>query len=166
MAESETDPDMRAMATQDIQTASEELPEMEASVQSLLFPPSSSDTLSALVEVKAGVGGDEAALFTGDMVRLYTRMAQRKKWRVDLIEHTPATVSVSLTASQKAYKHALLEITGHGAYGRLRHEIGVHRVQRVPSTESAGRIHSSTASVIVSSLNVDFVLLMLILPGP
>lgn len=150
MVESESDPDMRALAAQDIQEASEsQLPELEGALQSQLFPPASSDNLAALVEIKAGIGGDEAALFTGDMVRLYTRLAQAHRWRVDLIENTPATVSVSLSASHKAFKHALLEVQGHGAYGRLKHEIGVHRVQRVPSTESSGRVHSSTASVIV-----------------
>lgn len=149
MASAESDAEMKDLARLDAEQASLDLQPLHQELQATLFPPEPSHSLSALLEVKAGIGGDEAALFSGDLVRMYTRLSQRKKWKVELLQETIAPVSAGVTAARQAYKFALLHIDGRGAYGRLRHEIGVHRVQRIPSTDAAGRIHSSTASVIV-----------------
>jgi peptide chain release factor 1 len=107
----------------------------------LLVPFGQHSSLNALVEVKAGVGGAESALFAGDLMRMYTKVAVRRGWKTEVIDSTPSGVD--------GYKEILLEVKGHGAYTTLRREAGVHRVQRVPKTETQGRIHSSTVAVIV-----------------
>lgn len=110
---------------------------------SLLVPPSNTDHLAALIELKAGVGGSEAALFAGDMMRMYTRVAQSKGWKTSIV--------ASNTTENGGVKDAIMEIKGEKAYDSLRWESGVHRVQRVPTTEANGRVHTSTIAILVSS---------------
>lgn len=110
---------------------------------SLLVPPSSTRTLSALVELKAGVGGSEAALFLADLLRVYTRYSDSRGWRSTMVQSSEGVSG--------GFKEAILEIKGDGAYDTLRWESGVHRVQRVPATEANGRVHTSTTAVIVRS---------------
>jgi peptide chain release factor 1 len=107
----------------------------------LIIPPSKTSNLSALMELKAGVGGSEANLFLGDIMRMYIRLSQSSKWK--------ASVVTSLETSEGGVKTATLEIKGEGAYDALRWESGVHRVQRVPATEASGRVHTSTVAVVV-----------------
>lgn len=149
MAASENDAEMRAMAESDAATAVEDLQPIQTELHALLFPEEPTFHLGALLEVKAGVGGEEAALWSGDLIRMYTRLAQRFNWKTDILEQNAAQVSAGLTAGKRAFRSVLMQVDGAGAYGRLRHEIGVHRVQRIPATETQGRIHTSTASVIV-----------------
>ncbi len=106
-----------------------------------LVPRDPMDERNAVVEIRAGTGGDEAALFAGDLLTMYSRLAERRGWQVELVDATEGEVG--------GFKEAILEVKGKGAYGALRHESGVHRVQRVPATESQGRIHTSAATVAV-----------------
>ena len=119
---------------------------VEETFPSLLVPSSKSSHLSALVELKAGVGGDEAALFVANVLRMYTLLAASKGFSTDLVSSNQLEGS---KGSSGGYKEAILEIKGHGAYDFFRWESGVHRVQRVPATESQGRVHTSTVTVMV-----------------
>ncbi len=111
-----------------------------------LLPPSETDELSALVELKAGVGGSESSLFVADMLRMYGRFARLNNWS--------PTVLASSGSDSGGFKDALLEVKGVGAYGALRWESGVHRVQRVPATEASGRVHTSTVAAVVGGYNL------------
>ena len=135
------DPDMADMAREEIAAAEAELTELEAELQRLLLPKDPDDARNAFVEIRAGTGGDESALFAGDLARMYTRYAQGQGWRVEVMSESPAELG--------GYKEIVLRIEGDGAYGRLRFESGGHRVQRVPVTETQGRIHTSAATVAV-----------------
>jgi peptide chain release factor 1 len=128
--------------------ARSEIPDLEQKVEALtqqlrilLVPKDPSDRKSAIMEIRAGTGGDEAAIFAGDLYRMYTRFAERRQWKVDVMN--------SNTADMGGFKEIIFIVEGAGVYGRLKHENGVHRVQRVPETESQGRIHTSAASVVV-----------------
>ena len=135
------DPDMADMATEEIAAAQAELAALEAELQRMLLPKDPDDARPAFVEIRAGTGGDESALFAGDLARMYTRYAQGQGWRVEVMSESPAELG--------GYKEVVLRIEGDGAYGRLRFESGGHRVQRVPVTETQGRIHTSAATVAV-----------------
>ena len=136
---------MQTLAQQDLELADEQLLESQELLKALLVPSDEHDASSALVELKAGIGGQESALFVGELLRMYTRLCQRNRWKTEIMEAT----TMPAGPSSEAYRDVLLEIKGNGAYGRFKQEIGVHRVQRVPSTESAGRTHTSTVAVIV-----------------
>ncbi|GAA5921128.1 hypothetical protein JCM3775_004102 [Rhodotorula graminis] len=145
LAELESDPDMRDLALADVPDATAALARMRQHLVSVLAPPSPTSSLSALVELKSGVGGSESSLFAAELLRMYQRVAARRGWTASVVE----SVSVEGMGTGDAYKEALLEVTGDGAFGYLRREAGVHRVQRVPATESKGRVHTSTVSIIV-----------------
>src|SRR5690606_11369627 len=115
--------------------------ELEANIQRLLVPKDPNDEKDVIVEIRAGTGGDEAALFAADLFRMYTRYAERQRWKVDVLSATETDGG--------GVREIIFEVKGDGAYSYLRYESGVHRVQRVPQTESQGRIHTSTASVAV-----------------
>ena len=135
------DPDMAELAREEIAAAEAELSALGAELQRMLLPRDPDDARNAFVEIRAGTGGDESALFAGDLARMYTRYAQGEGWRVEVMSESPAELG--------GYKEVVLRIEGDGAYGRLRFESGGHRVQRVPVTETQGRIHTSAATVAV-----------------
>ena len=137
----EDDAEMAAMARDEIADAEAELAALEQELQLLLLPKDQDDDRNAFLEVRAGTGGDEAALFAGDLTRLYTRYAERQGWRVEVVSESPSELG--------GYKEVVLRIVGARAYGKLRFESGGHRVQRVPATESQGRIHTSACTVAV-----------------
>jgi peptide chain release factor 1 len=132
---------MAEMAQEEIKSAEADLELLDGELQQLLLPKDPDDERNAFVEVRAGTGGDESALFAGDLARLYTRYAERQRWQVEIVSESPSELG--------GYKEVVLRIAGHGAYGRLRFESGGHRVQRVPATETQGRIHTSAATVAV-----------------
>ncbi len=135
------DPDMAEMAEEEIRSARSDLEALDAELQQLLLPKDPDDERNAFVEIRAGTGGDESALFAGDLARLYTRYAEAQRWAVEVVSESPSELG--------GYKEVVLRIEGHGAYGKLRFESGGHRVQRVPVTETQGRIHTSAATVAV-----------------
>ena len=139
--ELQADSDMTEMAREEVAACEAELAELEAELQRLLLPKNPDDARNAFLEIRAGTGGDESALFAGDLARLYTRYAQGRGWRVEVMSESPAELG--------GYKELVLRIAGDGAYGVLRFESGGHRVQRVPATETQGRIHTSAATVAV-----------------
>ena len=133
--------DMADMAREEIDTAQADMAQLDTELQQLLLPKDPDDERNAFVEIRAGTGGDESALFAGDLARLYTRYAERQGWQVEAVSESPSELG--------GYKEVVLRISGPGAYGRLRFESGGHRVQRVPATETQGRIHTSAATVAV-----------------
>ncbi len=136
-----SDPDMAEMAVEELAVLNERLPGLERDVALLLAPRDADENASAVLEVRAGTGGDEAALFAGDVFRMYSRYAQGRGWRVEVDSLTEGDAG--------GYKEIIATVTGEGVFGRLKFESGVHRVQRVPTTESGGRIHTSAATVAV-----------------
>ena len=136
-----SDPEMAEMAAEELQALRETLPDMERDVALLLAPRDADENASAVLEVRAGTGGDEAALFAGDLFRMYSRYAASRGWRVEVDSLTEGDAG--------GYKEVIATVTGDGVFGRLKFESGVHRVQRVPTTESQGRIHTSAATVAV-----------------
>lgn len=141
LRESGADAEMAALAAQEVAELETEVERLTEQVKRLLIPKDPLDDRDAVVEVRAGTGGDEAALFAGDLFRMYTRFAEGRRWKVEL-------VNVS-EGSSGGVKEATFVVRGRDAYGDLRYESGVHRVQRVPATESQGRIHTSAATVAV-----------------
>jgi peptide chain release factor 1 len=141
MAHGEHDEEMRALAEEE--ERSQRAAEQSAfeRLRLLLLPSDPNDDRDVVVEIRAGTGGDEAALFAGDLFRMYARYAERRNWRVEVLD--------SNETAGHGFKEVVFEVHGHGAYSRLKFESGVHRVQRVPETESQGRIHTSAASVVV-----------------
>jgi peptide chain release factor 1 len=135
------DPEMAEMAADELQVLKDSLPEMERGVALLLAPRDADENASAVLEVRAGTGGDEAALFAGDLFRMYSRYASTRGWKVELDSATEGDAG--------GYKEIIATVTGEGVFGRLKFESGVHRVQRVPTTEAGGRIHTSAATVAV-----------------
>ncbi|MEY3906382.1 MAG: hypothetical protein RIR59_1205 [Pseudomonadota bacterium] len=135
------DPEMRDMAEEELANVKARLPEAERDMAVRLLPKDSADERSAMLEVRAGTGGDEAALFAGDLFRMYQRYAETQGWTVELISASESEVG--------GYKEVVASITGAGVFAKLKYESGVHRVQRVPATESGGRIHTSAATVAV-----------------
>jgi peptide chain release factor 1 len=135
------DPEMKEMAADEARSIRETLPAAERALALALLPKDSADERSAMLEVRAGTGGDEAALFAGDLFRMYTRYAEEQGWKVELISGSAADMG--------GYKEVVASVTGKGVFAKLKFESGVHRVQRVPVTESGGRIHTSAATVAV-----------------
>jgi len=135
------DPEMVAMALEELEVLSKKLPKLEQEMQILLLPKDAADDLSVILEVRAGTGGDEAALFAGVLYRMYERYAQSQGWKVE-----PVSISAGDVGG---FKEITASINGKGVYAKLKFESGVHRVQRVPATESGGRIHTSAATVAV-----------------
>ncbi len=135
------DPALQELARADVERLEPEIDELEEELHGLLIPPDPLDQRDVIVELRAGTGGDEAALFTADLLRMYRRFAERHGWQVELIELSEGNLG--------GVKEAIFKVHGDRAYGVLRHESGVHRVQRVPATEAQGRIHTSAATVAV-----------------
>ena len=137
----DADEELRAIASEELAEIEIALPAAERALALQLLPKDSADERAAMLEVRAGTGGDEAALFAGDLLRMYQRFAEERGWRFELINASQSDVG--------GYKEAVASITGNGVFARLKFESGVHRVQRVPATESGGRIHTSAATVAV-----------------
>jgi len=133
--------DMRAMAAEEAEALRQRLPEAERTLALRLLPRDAADERAAMLEIRAGTGGDEAALFAGDLFRMYQRYAEARGWRIEPISASPAELG--------GYKEVVASVSGQGVFARLKFESGVHRVQRVPATESGGRIHTSAATVAV-----------------
>ncbi len=141
MVEADSDPDMAALAQAEVDDLQARQEQLEAEIQRLLLPKDPRDDKNVIVEIRAGTGGDEAALFAADLARMYMRYAEERRWKTEIISANET--------GQGGYKEVIFEVKGHGAFSRLKYESGVHRVQRVPVTESQGRIHTSTATVAV-----------------
>ncbi|TNE57036.1 MAG: peptide chain release factor 1 [Alphaproteobacteria bacterium] len=141
MADPETDKEMLEMAREELRELSDALPDKERDLQILLLPKDEADDRSAILEVRAGTGGDEASLFAGDLFRMYQRYADVHGWKVEIMSASDGEMG--------GYKEIIANVTGNGVFRRLKYESGVHRVQRVPETESGGRIHTSAATVAV-----------------
>ena len=141
LADPATDPDLREMAEAEREEAAARLADEEQRVRLVLLPKDAADAGSAILEIRAGTGGDEAALFAGDLFRMYQRYAADKGWAVEVVSASEGTAG--------GFKEIIAEVTGRGVFARLKFESGVHRVQRVPATETQGRIHTSAATVAV-----------------
>ena len=136
-----SDPEMGAMAKDELQALKDALPDIEKEVAVLLLPKDKDDNASVVLEIRAGTGGDEAAIFAGDLFRMYSRYAQLQGWKVD--------VETESEADMGGFKEIVASVSGNGVFGQMKFESGVHRVQRVPVTETQGRIHTSAATVAV-----------------
>jgi peptide chain release factor 1 len=135
------DPDMREMAQDEYKEAKDAVTSLESELEILLLPKDPNDDNNCFVEIRAGAGGDEAAIFAGDLVRMYSRYAEKQGWRVEVMNANES--------EQGGFKEAILKISGDGVYGQMKFESGGHRVQRVPETESQGRVHTSACTVVV-----------------
>ena len=141
LLETESDPELREMAKEELDTKTALVPEMEERIKLLLIPEDPEDGRNAIVEIRGGTGGDEAALFAGDLFRMYIKYCESKGWK--------AEVSSTSEGAAGGFKEVVFRVTGENVYGTLKYESGVHRVQRVPVTETQGRVHTSAASVAV-----------------
>ncbi|MBL7137641.1 MAG: peptide chain release factor 1 [Bacteroidales bacterium] len=141
MLYSEKDEEMREMAREELETLTVKRDTMEEDIRLMLIPSDPQDIKNAVVEIRAGTGGDEASLFAGDLYRMYSRYCENRRWKAELVDFTEGTVG--------GFKEIIFNVTGEGAYGQLKYESGVHRVQRVPDTETQGRVHTSAATVAV-----------------
>lgn len=141
MLNEETDEEMKELAKEELNDSKARVEELEKEIKVLLLPKDPNDDKNVFVEIRAGAGGDEAALFASELYRLYARYAERHRWKVEMVSLNENGIG--------GFKEAVFMITGQGAYSRLKYESGVHRVQRVPETESGGRIHTSTATVAI-----------------
>ncbi|PKP41687.1 MAG: peptide chain release factor 1 [Bacteroidetes bacterium HGW-Bacteroidetes-10] len=137
----EKDEEMREMAKEEVSSIEEALPALEEEIKLLLIPADPQDSKNAIVEVRAGAGGDEASIFAGDLFRMYAKYAERRGWKLEITSQSEGTSG--------GFKEVICKISGQGVYGVLKYESGVHRVQRVPQTETQGRVHTSAASVAV-----------------
>jgi len=135
------DPDMKEFAQEEIAAAKTTMETLESDLQKMLLPKDPNDERNILLEVRAGTGGDEAALFAGDLLRMYTRFAERNRWQIEMMSESASELG--------GYKEVIVRIAGLGAYSKLKFESGGHRVQRVPATETQGRIHTSACTVAV-----------------
>jgi peptide chain release factor 1 len=135
------DPEMREMAVLEVEELQGEIQRLEERLKVLLLPRDPNDDKNIMLEIRAGTGGDEAGIWAGDLVRIYSRYAEGQRWKVALLSESPADMG--------GFKEAILEIKGDSVYSKLKFEAGVHRVQRVPATEAGGRVHTSTATVAV-----------------
>jgi peptide chain release factor 1 len=136
-----SDPEMKDFAQEEISDAKQRMEELKNDLQRMLLPKDPNDERNILLEVRAGTGGDEAALFAGDLLRMYTRFAERNRWQIEFMSESAAELG--------GYKEVIIRIAGLGAYSQLKFESGGHRVQRVPTTETQGRIHTSACTVAV-----------------
>ena len=141
LAASETDADMAAMAQEEVAQLDEQIVKMEANLKALLVPKDPRNDRNVIVEIRAGTGGDEAGIFAADLYRMYSRFAETHNWKPELLSSNETGVG--------GFKEVIFMVKGKGAYSKMKYESGVHRVQRVPVTESQGRIHTSTATVVV-----------------
>jgi peptide chain release factor 1 len=141
LAQAEKDPEAQAYFRQEADRAAAEARDLEARLELLLLPRDPNDDKNVVLEIRAGAGGQEAALFAADLFEMYRRYAERHRWKTDVLASSPSDLG--------GFKDVVLEVRGDRAYSRLKHESGVHRVQRIPETESGGRIHTSTAPVAV-----------------
>jgi len=141
MTKDETDPDLRQMAREELGTLETAFAESEKRLNELLVPHDPLDDKNTIMEIRAGTGGDEAALFASDLYRMYSRFADEKRWKLEVMSTSETGLG--------GFKEIIFSISGEGAFGKLRWESGVHRVQRVPSTEASGRIHTSAVTVAV-----------------
>ena len=152
LEEMASDPEMAAMVKDELQALKETLPDLEHEVSILLLPKDKDDNASVVIEIRAGTGGDEAAIFVGDLFRMYARYAQLQGWKLEIETQSDAEMG--------GYKEVVASISGNGVFGKMKFESGVHRVQRVPVTETQGRIHTSAATVAVlpapEDIEVDF----------
>jgi peptide chain release factor 1 len=137
----ESDEELREMAREEMEMAEERIPEMEKKIKMLLVPADPEDSKNAILEIRAGTGGDEASIFAGDLFRMYSKFCEKKGWRMEVTNINEGTAG--------GYKEIVTNVTGEGVYGILKYESGVHRVQRVPQTETQGRVHTSAATVAV-----------------
>ncbi|HYG97818.1 MAG TPA: peptide chain release factor 1 [Terriglobales bacterium] len=141
LLESETDPDMRAYAQEELERSEQRLGDCEQELKVLLLPKDPNDDKNVVLEIRAGTGGDEATLFAAEIFRMYARYAETQRWRMEVLSTSESGVG--------GLKEVIAIIEGHGAYSRLKYESGVHRVQRVPATEQQGRVHTSAVTVAV-----------------
>jgi peptide chain release factor 1 len=137
----DTDPELRAMAEEELEATTEKLAALEQELQKHLLPKDPRDSSNVFLEIRAGTGGDEAAIFAGDLFRMYSRFAELKRWQVEVLSES--------LGEHGGYKEIIARIIGQGVYSQLKFESGAHRVQRVPETESQGRIHTSAATVAI-----------------
>ena len=136
-----TDPEMVEMAKMQMEEAKAQIPDLEEQIKFLLIPKDPDDAKNIVMEIRAGAGGDEASIFAGDLYRMYTKYCESKGWKVDVVDFNDGTSG--------GFKEVIFEVSGEDVYGSMKFEAGVHRVQRVPQTETQGRVHTSAASVIV-----------------
>lgn len=141
MLSNEKDSEMKEMARIEADEMETKIAELEDTIRLMLIPKDPEDAKNAIIEIRAGTGGDEASLFAGDLMKMYYRYCENKGWKVELLDENEGTAG--------GYKEVILEVSGKNVYGDLKYESGVHRVQRVPKTESAGRVHTSAATVAV-----------------
>ena len=141
LTQASDDPEMAAMAQDEVDSASVEIHQLERELQRMLLPSDPDDARNAFLEIRAGTGGDESALFAGDLLRMYTRYCERRGWKVEIISESSSELG--------GYKEVVIRIEGNHVYGALKFESGGHRVQRVPTTETQGRIHTSACTVAV-----------------
>ncbi len=139
--ENESDSELREMAKEELDTCTERLPSLEEEIKLLLIPADPEDAKNAIVEIRGGTGGDEAAIFAGDLYKMYVRYCESKGWQTEVTHLSEGTIG--------GYKEIVFTITGENVYGTMKYESGVHRVQRVPVTETQGRVHTSAATVAV-----------------
>jgi peptide chain release factor 1 len=139
--DSENDPEMREMAKAEIDEIEPRIPELEESIKLLLIPADPEDNKNAIVEIRGGTGGDEAAIFAGDLFKMYVKYCETKRWKLEITNISDGTSG--------GYKEIIFTVSGENVYGTLKYESGVHRVQRVPQTETQGRVHTSAATVAV-----------------
>ena len=137
----DSDPDLREMAEEDLEANTAQLAELEEELNRLLLPKDPNDDRNVFLEIRAGTGGDEAAIFSGDLLRMYSRYAERQGWRVEVLSENPG--------EHGGYKEVIARVEGQSVYAKLKFESGAHRVQRVPETESQGRIHTSACTVAI-----------------
>lgn len=136
-----SDADMKELAQEEIKSLSERIPALEQEIKLMLIPKDPRDNKNVILEIRAGTGGDEAGLFAADLFRMYSKYAEAKRWKVEIMDSSPTGIG--------GIKEVIASVTGKGAYSKLKYESGVHRVQRVPQTETSGRIHTSAATVAV-----------------
>lgn len=137
----EKDEEVKEMAKAELESLEEKRNQLEDEIRLLLIPADPEDSKNAIFEVRAGTGGDEASIFAGDLYRMYTRYCEARGWKIDLVDYSPGSTG--------GYKEIIFNVIGDGSYGKMKYESGVHRVQRVPLTETQGRVHTSAATVAV-----------------
>ncbi len=141
LLQKEKDPEFKEMAREELEELTTRKDELEEQIRLMLIPADPQDEKNAIVEIRAGTGGDEAAIFAGDLYRMYTKFCENKKWKTELVDMNEGTSG--------GFKEVIFNVSGNGVYGLLKYESGVHRVQRVPQTETQGRVHTSAATVAV-----------------
>ncbi|GHT37407.1 peptide chain release factor 1 [Bacteroidia bacterium] len=141
LLETEQDPEMREMAREELDACNARLPRLEEEIKLLLIPADPQDGKDAIVEIRGGTGGDEASIFAGDLYRMYVKYCESKGWKVEVTSYTEGTAG--------GFKEIIFTVSGESVYGTLKYESGVHRVQRIPQTETQGRVHTSAATVAV-----------------